>query len=110
MVSRAAKRRVSVRVWGTAAVLGLAAACWFGLGMNRGLLLSSDVKSRCWPWAPSYTPAELQAPVLTDPVWPIKSYKLRLLFFLWYSCRQVPFSQLDTRTWVGVILIGLCKT
>jgi hypothetical protein len=37
--------------------------------MNRGLLLSSDVKSRCWPWAPSYTPVELQAPVLTDPVW-----------------------------------------
>jgi len=69
VVSRAAKRRVSVRVWGAAAVLGLAAACWFGLGMNRGLLLSSDVKSRCWPWAPSYTPAELQAPVLTDPVW-----------------------------------------
>jgi len=60
---------VSVRVWGATAVLGLAAACWFGLGMNRGLLLSSDVKSRCWPWAPSYTRAELQAPVLTDPVW-----------------------------------------
>jgi len=69
VVSRAVKRRVSGRVWGAAAVLGLAAACWFGLGMNRGLLLSSDVKSRCWPWAPSYTPAELQAPVLTDPVW-----------------------------------------
>ena len=37
--------------------------------MNRGLLLSSDVKSRCWPWAPSYPRSELQAPVLTDPVW-----------------------------------------
>lgn len=37
--------------------------------MNRGLLLSSDVKSRCWPWAPSYPRTELQAPVLSDPVW-----------------------------------------
>ena len=37
--------------------------------MNRGLLLSSDVKSRCWPWASSYPRSEVQAPVLTDPVW-----------------------------------------
>jgi hypothetical protein len=55
------------------AALGLAlfgGVVWFGLGMNRGLLLSSDVKSRCWPWAPTWpVVAALQAPVLSDPVW-----------------------------------------
>ena len=46
-----------------------AAACWFDLGMQRGLLLSSDIKSRCWPWAPSSGSPALQAPLLSDPVW-----------------------------------------
>lgn len=61
--------RYSPRLWAAVAVTVLAGACWFGLGMNRGLLLSSDVKSRCWPWAPSFPRTELQAPLLTDPVW-----------------------------------------
>jgi hypothetical protein len=39
------------------------------LGMHRGLLLSSDVKSRCWPWSPSLTATPLHMPTLTDPVW-----------------------------------------
>jgi len=54
---------------GALALAALGAVCWFSLGMNRGLLLSSDVKSRCWPWAPAYPPTELQAPILTDAVW-----------------------------------------
>jgi hypothetical protein len=39
------------------------------LGMHRGLLLSSDVKSRCWPWKPFLTAVQLHTPILTDPVW-----------------------------------------
>ena len=39
------------------------------LGMHRGLLLSSDVKSRCWPWSPLLTDTTLHTPTLTDPVW-----------------------------------------
>jgi hypothetical protein len=68
-VTSSVGRLLLPRLWGAAALLGLGAACWFGLGMNRGLLLSSDVKSRCWPWAPGYPRTELQAPLLTDPVW-----------------------------------------
>ncbi len=37
--------------------------------MHRGLLLSSDVKSRCWPWSPFLTAVTLHTPILTDPVW-----------------------------------------
>jgi hypothetical protein len=37
--------------------------------MHRGLLLGSDIKSRCWPWAPFLASGPLQAPALTDPVW-----------------------------------------
>ncbi len=69
MVSSPGKLSPSRRVLGAAAIAFLAAASWFALGMNRGVLLSSDVKSRCWPWAPSYRAGELQAPVLSDPVW-----------------------------------------
>lgn len=42
---------------------------WFGLGMHRGLLLSEDIKSRCWPWSPLLPKAEIAAPALSDPVW-----------------------------------------
>jgi len=45
------------------------AVLWFALGMNRGLLLSSDVKTRFWPWRPHLDRPELQAPALSDPVW-----------------------------------------
>jgi hypothetical protein len=52
------------------AVAACAGVVWFGLGMNRGLLLSSDIKARCWPWAPTFPHAtHLQAPVLSDAVW-----------------------------------------
>jgi hypothetical protein len=59
------KRFVAV----TAALLLLAALFWFGLGMHRGLLLSNNVKSMSWPWAPSYPRPDVAAPALSDPVW-----------------------------------------
>lgn len=39
------------------------------LGMHRGVLLSNDIKSKVWPWAPSYPQRPLVAPALSDPVW-----------------------------------------
>lgn len=47
----------------------LSGVTWFGLGMHRGLLLSSDVKSRVWPWAATLEVESLQSEQLTDPVW-----------------------------------------
>ena len=53
-----------------AVAIALAAAVfWFGLGMHRGLLLSEDIKSRCWPWAPYAARPQTAAPALSDPVW-----------------------------------------
>ncbi len=58
------------RIGRAAALLAAAAAVfWFGLGMQRGLLLSEDIKSRVWPWAPSFPATEIVAPALSDPVW-----------------------------------------
>jgi hypothetical protein len=37
--------------------------------MHRGLLLSSDIKSKRLPWAPFRPQAALQAQALSDPVW-----------------------------------------
>jgi len=37
--------------------------------MDRGLLLSEDIKSKCWPWAPFYPARQIAAPALSDPVW-----------------------------------------
>ena len=54
------------------ALAGLALAgaiVWLALGMSRGLLLSEDVKSKVWPWAPYFPHAEIAAPALSDPVW-----------------------------------------
>lgn len=51
---------------------GLSAAAvvlWFGFGMSRGLLLSEDVKSKVWPWAPVFPREGIAAPALSDPVW-----------------------------------------
>jgi len=47
----------------------LGVAVWVALGMHRGLLLSSDIKSRVWPWAPTLQAEMLQAQALSDPVW-----------------------------------------
>lgn len=54
---------------GAGALVALAFVVFFGLGMHRGLLLSSDIKSRCWPWAGVLPTLPLQAPALSDPVW-----------------------------------------
>ena len=42
---------------------------FFALGMNRGLLLSSDIKSSRLPWAPFFPSRSIQAAALSDPVW-----------------------------------------
>jgi hypothetical protein len=42
---------------------------FFTLGMHRGMLLSSDIRSTRFPWAPFLPHAALQAPALSDPVW-----------------------------------------
>lgn len=67
--ARAGDRRVGEHLALALALTVLAVVVWFGLGMQRGLLLSSDVKSRVWPWAPTLHAEELQAEQLTDPVW-----------------------------------------
>jgi len=54
---------------GAGLLVGLAFLLFFLLGMHRGLLLSSDIKSRVWPWAPYLPPSEIEAPALSDPVW-----------------------------------------
>ncbi len=63
-----ASRRAKVLL----AALSLAAFAlllFFSLGMNRGLLLSSDIKSSRLPWAPLFPSRNIQAPALSDPVW-----------------------------------------
>lgn len=51
------------------ALAGAAAVLWFGLGMDRGLLLSNGIKSMCWPWAPFQARSAPVAEALSDPVW-----------------------------------------
>jgi hypothetical protein len=46
-----------------------AAAVALVLGMHRGLILASDVKSWCWPWGGVTERVQLQAPTLSDTVW-----------------------------------------
>jgi hypothetical protein len=50
-------------------VAAAVAVFWFGLGMHRGLLLSEDIRSRIWPWAPSHDATTIAAPALSDPLW-----------------------------------------
>jgi hypothetical protein len=52
-----------------AALLVLGVALGARLRMHEGLVLSNDVKSRFWPWAPSLGSPKLEAPALSDPVW-----------------------------------------
>ncbi|HPC83315.1 MAG TPA: YfhO family protein [Thermoanaerobaculaceae bacterium] len=47
-------RARSIRLLVPLSFAGLAAAVWFGLGMHRGLLLSSDIRSLCYPWWPYF--------------------------------------------------------
>jgi hypothetical protein len=57
------------RLQAAGALAALALVVVVALGMHRGILLGSDIKSRCWPWAGVLPPASLQAPALSDPVW-----------------------------------------
>jgi len=42
---------------------------WFSLGMQRGVLLSTGIESRAWPWAPFLEGRRPEGQVLSDPVW-----------------------------------------
>jgi len=57
------------RILGAVALAGFGVLTFFALGMHRGLLLSSDVKSSTWPWAPLFPARHIQTPALSDPVW-----------------------------------------
>ncbi|HEX2756991.1 MAG TPA: hypothetical protein VHP60_00660, partial [Thermoanaerobaculia bacterium] len=57
------------RVAPLAALLVLGVALGYRLRMHEGLVLSNDVKSRFWPWAPALGARKLEAPALSDPVW-----------------------------------------
>src|SRR5262245_18281833 len=61
--------RTSLFLFGAGALAALALVVAVTLGMHRGLLLSSDIKSRCWPWVPFIRSETLAAPGLVDPVW-----------------------------------------
>jgi len=39
------------------------------LGMHRGVLLSTDIRSTRLPWAPLYPARSIQSPALSDPLW-----------------------------------------
>ena len=54
---------------GVTALAALALFVSLALGMHRGPLLSSEIKSRVWPWAPFVSAERLEAPALSDPVW-----------------------------------------
>jgi hypothetical protein len=57
------------RLAGFAALLVLGLGLGYRLRMHEGLVLSNDVKSRFWPWAPALGARTLEAPALSDPVW-----------------------------------------
>ncbi len=63
-------RAVATRLLlGISALAAAGTFLWFALGMHRGLLLSEDIKSRFWPWAPFSPARAIEAPALSDPVW-----------------------------------------
>jgi len=55
--------------WPGAALAAFAVLAFFVFGMQRGLVLSSDIKSSVWPWAPLFPSRHIQTPALSDPVW-----------------------------------------
>src|SRR5450631_2159559 len=57
------------RLAGFAVLLVLGLSLGYRLRMHEGLVLSNDVKSRFWPWAPTFGPRKIEAPALSDPVW-----------------------------------------
>ncbi|HEX7253851.1 MAG TPA: hypothetical protein VF376_13290, partial [Thermoanaerobaculia bacterium] len=56
-------------LFGAGSLAALALLVSVALGTHRGLLLSSDIKSRCWPWAPFLKNETLATPSISDPVW-----------------------------------------
>ena len=57
------------RLTGSLVLAGAGLVLFLALGMHRGVLLSNDIKSKCWPWAPSYPRRPIAALTLSDPVW-----------------------------------------
>lgn len=57
------------RALAAAAFCAVAALVWFGLEMNRGVLLSEGIRGKVWPWAPYHPPRPVAAQGLSDPVW-----------------------------------------
>jgi hypothetical protein len=57
------------RLTGFLVVAGAGVVLFLALGMHRGVLLSNDIKAKCWPWAPSYPRRPIPAVALSDPVW-----------------------------------------
>lgn len=70
------------------AALALLAA--LALEMHRGVLLSSDIKDRCFPWAAASAGAAPAAPALSDPVWQ---------FVPWLSLARRQLSQGELPLW-----------
>src|SRR5664279_4648318 len=64
-MSRSSRNRLA----GFAALLVLGLGLGYRLRMHEGLVLSNDLKSRFWPWAPALAVKRLDAPALSDPVW-----------------------------------------
>ncbi len=54
---------------GGALVVFAAVASWFGFGMDRGVLLSLNIRAKVWPWAPYVAEQPLRSQGLSDPVW-----------------------------------------
>jgi hypothetical protein len=54
---------------GAAVLAAFGLVVFFAMGMHRGLLLSSDIKSTRLPWAPLYPARSIQSPSLSDAVW-----------------------------------------
>ncbi len=57
------------RALAAATSVAVAALVWFGLEMNRGVLLSEGIRGKVWPWAPFHPPRPVAAQGLSDPVW-----------------------------------------
>jgi len=59
----AARGMMTVAVFAAIAVV-----LWFGLGMDRGAILSNDIKAFLWPWAPTYLEKPASGFAVYDPV------------------------------------------
>lgn len=52
----------------TASLAAIALLLWFALGMDRGAILSNDIKAVLYPWAPTYPEKPVSGNAVYDPV------------------------------------------